>query len=177
MILLRQLLLKDAPLMLEWMHDPETQKCFRKDMLQMTIKDAEHFCEASNTLKELKSGESIHCAIVSEVDEYLGTVSLKNIDLEAQNAEYAISLREKARGKGIAKEATMLILKKAFSELGLHRVYLNVLSNNYRAIRLYEKCGFAYEGEFRDHLYLNGEYVSWKWYAMLRDDYNEELFM
>ena len=39
-------------------------------------------------------------------DEYLGTISLKNIDLKNKNAEYAISTRKKARGTGANQQAT-----------------------------------------------------------------------
>lgn len=55
--------------------------------------------------------------------------------------------------------------------MGLHRIYLTVLADNIAAIKLYEKCGFVLEGELRDHLFLNGRYVSWKLYGMLEEEY------
>ena len=172
MIVLRQLEEKDAGFMLEWMHDEETQQNFRKNMLNVTLEEATDFCREAKEQFVLQNGKSIHMAIADNVnDEYLGTISLKKIDLENKSAEYAISLRKKARGKGIAKKATGLILKKAFEEYGLHRVYLNVLESNEAAIQLYERCGFVFEGEFRDHLFLRGEYETLKWYAILEREY------
>lgn len=176
MISIRQLKVEDAPFMLEWMHDGETQQRFRKNMRNFTLEDAMAFCKAAELPQVLQSGKSIHMAVVDSAnDEYLGTISLKEIDLENKSAEYAISLRKKARGKGIAKKATRLILKKAFEEYGLHRVYLNVLESNEAAIHLYESCGFVFEGEARQHLFMKGRYVNLKWYSMLEEEFNDKL--
>ena len=120
---------------------------------------------------------SIHYAITDENDEYMGTISLKDINLDANNAEYAISLRRCAQGKGIGKSATIEILRIAFEEIGLEKVYLNVLSDNKRAIGMYEKIGFVYEGEFRKHLFLCGEYKSLRWYSILKDEYKRKYTM
>lgn len=176
MITLRELKMKDAPLMLEWMHDPDIQKCFKKNMLDTTLEEAKKFCAVSKIPNRVKQGDTLHFAIVDENDEYLGTISLKNIDLENQSAEYAITTRKKIHGCGIAKRATGLLLKKAFREYKLHRVYLNVLADNESAIKLYERCGFKYEGEFRDHLNIGGKYMNWKWYGLLENEYNEKMF-
>ena len=173
MIILRQLSEEDAVFMLEWMHDYDTQKSFQKNMLEITLEDAKRFCRDAKMNGDLKQGESLHLAISNDEDEYLGTISLKNINLEYHSAEFAISLRKKVRGQGVAADAIDLLLKKGFAEMGLHRIYLTVLADNIAAIKLYEKCGFTYEGELRDHIYKNGKYVSWKLYGMLEDEYGK----
>ena len=94
MILLRKLQEKDVPLMLEWMHDVEIQKSFQKDMLSVTEEQALDFCRLSEIPDGLSQGISIHFAIADEDDEYLGTISLKNIDILNKMAEYAISTRK-----------------------------------------------------------------------------------
>lgn len=174
MIILRELKEKDASLMLEWMHDPDIQKSFKKNMMKTTIDDAVSFIKQScvTNREKLYSGMSFHYAIANKTDdEYYGTISLKDLSLENRTAEYAIVLRKKAQGQGIAYQATKLLLYKAFFDIGLHRVFLNVFSNNTAAIKLYEKCGFVFEGEFREHFLINGEFVNWKWYGILRDEF------
>ena len=168
-MILRQLKEKDADGMLEWMHDSDIQKCFRVDMSSRKRRDVIAFINTSTV--QVVDGGSIHYAITDEDDEYLGTISLKDIDLSARNAEFAISLRKMAQGKGVAVSATKELLNIAFNTYNFERVYLNVLAENQRAIHLYEKCGFVYEGEFRKHLFLNGEFKSLKWYSMLREEY------
>lgn len=66
-------------------------------------------------------------------------------------------------------------MDKAFFQYGLHRVYLNVLSNNIAAIKLYERCGFRFEGEFREHFVIEGTYVNLCWYGMIKDEFAEQL--
>ncbi len=176
MISLRELQEKDAKLMLEWMHDADIQKGFKKNMLDATLEDAKFFCKKSKIPNELSDGDSLHFAIVNEKDEYLGTISLKSISIENGSAEYAITTRKAVQGQGVAKEATGILLEKAFHEYGLHRVYLSVFADNVAAIRLYEQCGFIYEGEFRKHLKRGDEYVNWRWYGMLDEEYDKQLF-
>ena len=163
---LRQLELKDAKGMLEWMKDRELSALFRFDSDKITYESIKDFIESSKTDNRNK-----HFAIADNDDEYLGTISLKNIDNINKNAEYAISLRKCAIGKDVAKWATNAILNVAFIELDLHKVYLNVLNDNLRAIKFYEKIGFIYEGEFIDHLRIRDKWVSLKFYRIIRCEY------
>lgn len=165
---IRNLEKKDAPLMLEWMHDPDVVTYLANDFEHMKIENCLSFMEAG-----AKDEQNIHLAICDDKDEYLGTVSLKNINKIHQNAEYAISTRKKAHGTGAAQFGTKEILKKAFEELGLNRVYLNVLEENVRADKFYNKMGFVYEGTFCRHLFIKGEFHNLKWYGMTKEKYEQ----
>lgn len=169
MFKLRYLEDKDAAGMLEWMHAEETKKIFQKDMSSMTEDKVLSFIRAAgeNTVDK----GFMHYAVVNEADEYLGTISLKDIDNVNKCAEYAVSFRKCAQGTGAASYATSEILRFAFEELGLHRVYLNVLTTNLRANSFYKKMGFKFEGTSRDSLFLNGKYESLNWYAMIRSEF------
>lgn len=163
MVKLRKLEKMDIPYMLEWMHDTETTKIFKNNFIDIDEDKAKIFIQ--NSFNE----NNQHFAIVEDENEYLGTISLKNIDLKNKNAEYAISTRKKIWGTGINVIATKLILKYAFNELKLHKVYLNVLSNNVRAINFYKKIGFKHEGTFKEHLFINGEAVDLEWYGVINE--------
>ena len=71
---LRKLELKDAPYMLEWMHDDNVVKYMMKDFKSMRVEDCETFIE-----KSIGDSKNLNLAIASD-DEYMGTVSLKHID-------------------------------------------------------------------------------------------------
>jgi len=176
MIRLRKLMEKDAPLMLEWMHDPQVQTGFKKNMLEASLEDALTFIRGAQDTEVSKAGQSVHFAIVNDEDEYLGTISLKNVDPLNETAEYAIATRKVAHGTGAAFLATGLLLQKAFSEYGLNRVFLSVYANNESAIRLYEKSGFRFEGEFREHFLIDGQKVNWKWYGILKNEFDRDIF-
>lgn len=160
-ISLRKLQQKDAPLMLEWMHDPSIACFFRFDAMSMTEKKCIEYIRTANSDENSK-----HFAIADENDEYLGTISLKNIDKEKKEAEYAISTRKKAHGTGSAMAATKEVLRIAFGELGLERVYLNVLSENGRANAFYLKAGFRFERREEHAVEIRGDRKSLNWYAI-----------
>ena len=90
---LRELRAKDAQLMLEWMHDPDVVKDLRRDFASKTLEDCLQFIQSSKNSKE-----DLHCAVVNDDDEYMGTVSLKHI--RAGKAEFGITVRSCAMGKG-----------------------------------------------------------------------------
>lgn len=165
MFRLRRLEEKDVPEMLAWMHDPKVNCRFRFDFSSMTEEKALDFVRNSYT------DENQNFAFVGDDDKYLGTISLKNISRVDNNAEYAVVTSHGAQGTGAAYEATMAILKYAFETLELNRVYLNVLVENERANAFYKKCGFQYEGVFKEHLCIRGEYKDLNWYGMTREDY------
>lgn len=168
MIKLRKLESKDIPFMLEWMHDEESKIIFQNDFASIDETKAKNF--VLNSFDD----ENQHFAIVDDNDEYLGTISLKHIDQKNGNAEYAISTRKKIRGTGGNFQATQLILKYAFEELDLNKVYLNVLSSNIRAIKFYKKNGFVYEGTFKKHLLVNNMYQNLEWYGILKEEFKND---
>ena len=133
--------------MLEWMHDCEINCNFQADFAAATMESVLDFIDESF------NGDNRNFAFVDENDEYLGTISLKRISFKNWNAEYAVATQE--------------ILQYAFEELGLHKVYLNVLEDNVRAQKLYEKCGFVYEGSAVDAVKINGMYKTLKWYGII----------
>ena len=132
---LRKLKLKDAPLMFAWMHDNRVTEKMRTDFSSMTLQDAEDFIKSSWDDKD-----SIHLAIASDEDEYMGTVSLKNI--EDFSAEFAIAVRFEAMGHGYSWFGMETIIDKAFNEYGLESVYWCVPRDNIRAVRFYNKHSF-----------------------------------
>jgi diamine N-acetyltransferase len=152
--------------MLEWMKDPDITRQFRADFSNSTFDSVLKFVETAQDFTY-----SRHYAIVNELNEYLGTISLKNIDTSNLKAEYAIVLRKIAQGTHVAQDASKAILDIAFNELHLHKVYLNVLTQNTRANRFYQKFGFKLEGTFRDDIKIENEFYSLNWYSILKESY------
>lgn len=138
MIRLRRLQPKDAPRMLEWMHDPDAVAHMHANFAAMTQADCLAFIAAA-----AQDRPSLHRAAVDGGDTYLGTVSLKNIDEAEQTAEFAISMHPCTRGSGQAGEAMQAILQLGFRETGLQKIYWCVDQQNLRARRFYEKQGYT----------------------------------
>ena len=62
-------------------------------------------------------------------------------------------------------------LNAAVGQLRLERIFLNVWTENARAIRAYEKAGFVREGTLRHDRYEGGRYTSGHVMSMLRDEW------
>ena len=161
---LRELKEKDVSGMYEWMHYKETQNIFEKNFNKYEKKDILKFIKNQDDL-------SINFACVDNNDNYLGTVSLKNINYDNKNAELAISFTKGAQGTDATKFAMTEILKFGFKKLKLKKIYLNVLSTNLRAINFYKKFGFKKEGCFKQHIIKNNDYIDLVWYAIIDDEY------
>lgn len=134
---LRNLELRDAPLMLEWMHDKDMVKDLQADFRSKTVADCEAFIRAS-----WEDTDNLNLAVTDETDTYMGTVSLKHIDRKLSSAEFAIAMRKAATGKGLACFGMSEIIRMGLEELGLCQIFWCVSGGNERAVRFYDKNGY-----------------------------------
>lgn len=160
---LRELKEEDAPLMLAWMHDESVVGKLRGNFASKTIEDCHRFISSSI------SETNIHLAIASDTDEYMGTVSLKNI--EDGSAEFAITVRKEAMSKGYSWFGMEAIIDKAFNELNLESVYWCVSRENERAVRFYDKHNFHEVIDIPQKVLEKYKGIeSLKWYSVLKGD-------
>jgi len=151
--------LKDAPLMLEWMHDESVVGKLRGDFAAKTIDDCVMFIE--NSLSE----NNMHLAIANDNDEYMGTVSLKHI--ENGCAEFAITVRAEAMTHGYSWFGMETILVKAFNEYGIECVYWCVSKDNERAVKFYDKHKFNETFDIPNNVLKRYEGMdNLKWYSI-----------
>ena len=166
---IRELQVKDANLMLEWMHDPKVNIYFKQNFNEYTIDKIINFIEMSNNDKLNK-----HFAIVNDEDEYMGTISLKNIT--DTDAEYAITLRSVTQGKGYGYDASKYIIDYAFNVLNLKKVYLNVIKSNIKANNLYNKLGFKIYKEEKNAFIKDNIAYDLNWYSITKETRGNDMF-
>lgn len=121
--------------MLEWMHDKSVVEDLRTNFFEKTMEDCENFIKNS-----WNDENNWNVAIVDEDDTYMGTISLKNI--KEKSAEFGITIRACAMGKGYSIKAMKEVLRIGFEERGLEQIYWCVSPDNKRAVRFYDKNGF-----------------------------------
>lgn len=155
---LRQLERKDADSILRWMNDEDVIQNFKISENNKNMDSVIAF------IKNSFNDKHKHFAIVDDEDRYMGTISLKNISLASHSAEFAVVLCGEYIGKGIGEQATKLLLDYASKELKLSSIYLNVLQQNERAIKMYRKLGFEfYESTHED---ISGKNSILEWYKI-----------
>lgn len=163
---LRKLEIKDAPLMLEWMHDKSVVEDLRTNFLSKTIEDCENFIKNSWNDKN-----NWNVAITDEEDTYMGTISLKNI--KEDSAEFGITIRACAMGKGYSIWAMKEILNIGFQEKNLKKIYWCVSPDNKRAVRFYDKNGFRrVDAKVLDMIegYTQEQIDAYVWYLEEKED-------
>ena len=163
---IRELQKKDANQMLCCLNDSDNMKYLTIGQRKWLLDDCLRFIG-----KAKKDALNKHFAIIDDNNEWIGTISLKNIDSINKKAEFAIITDNAVHGKGYAKEATKELLLYAFQDLSLHKVYLNVISKNIRAIQFYKKCGFNYVGTSHDSILVGDSFYDLEWYEFLNHSF------
>jgi RimJ/RimL family protein N-acetyltransferase len=77
------------------------------------------------------------------------------------------------RGRRIADEASRLLQRHLFDELGYHRLQLEIYGFNERALVHAERAGFVREGVKRKAYLRHGDWVDGVMYGLLREDLAE----
>ncbi|MBM4305173.1 MAG: GNAT family N-acetyltransferase [Deltaproteobacteria bacterium] len=81
---------------------------------------------------------------------------------------------KKYRQNGYGRDALQTLIKYAFNELNLNRIWLITYNYNQAAIRFYEKEGFIQEGVLRQIQFTCGRYYDGILMAVLREDWAEK---
>ena len=154
-VVLRALSEEDTANIVRW----RNKDSVRKNLYTQTLLTEEQHLRYFRDV--VAAGKCVQYIISAEEEGRIcdvGTVFIKKIDRENRKGEFGIFIGEEAfRGKGIAGQAVEQILKIAFTELQLNRVYLSVMADNIPAIRAYRKAGFEMEGILReDYLRADG---------------------
>ncbi|MBQ7473720.1 MAG: GNAT family N-acetyltransferase [Oscillospiraceae bacterium] len=157
----------DIPNKVKWINDPANNRYLHYD-LPLSVEKTEKWFDSH-------FGETTRYDAVIEVDgKAVGLIGLLAVDQKNRKAEYYISLGDTAyKGKGVAKEATRKLLRFAFEELGLNRVYLFTEVDNLSAQKLFEAVGFQREGILQQDIFSRGVYVNRIAYGFLKEDWRE----
>lgn len=114
--------------------------------------------------------EDRYDAVIEWAGEPVGVIGL--LSIEDGQAEYYITMGEEwAKGRGVAKQASLLLLEYAFHERGLRRVYLYTEMKNLAAQRLFERCGFLKMGLAKKSAVNRGRVVDRYLYEISRADF------
>jgi RimJ/RimL family protein N-acetyltransferase len=108
--------------------------------------------------------------VITEDREPVGMVLLGRY----ADAPWLIDLRRfvvTRPGRSIGTHALRWVIARCFDDYDAHRITLEVVESNVVARRLYERCGFVYEGACRDgYRDPDGTYANLCMYGLLATD-------
>ena len=152
-VLLRPPKREDTPVIHEYWSDLEMQsRASNRAPRPRTVEDTQ------TLLDDLEKRDD-HVRFVIEVDgEIVGDCSLHDIDFHNRACEVGISLGRPHWGQGYGQDALRSLVDYAFRHYNMHRVALEVLADDPRAVGCYRKVGFVEEGRLRQRDWRDGEY-------------------
>ncbi len=171
-VYLRAFELDDHQLLYKWRNDEEIGHYFSGTKIFTSSLNEKKWVE-----DKIFDKENTNCAIcLKETDEFIGCIFLNNIDWINKSGHCPTFIGAKEQlGKGYATDARIIILKHAFYDKGLERIWAQVHEDNIGSLRMLEKCGYKKEGILRRASYVNGEFKNLIMLSVLREEFEEVL--
>ena len=152
-VTLRSIERSDIPTFVRWFNDRAVTRFLARQQ-PMSLAEEERWFE-----HRLENPEGFIFGIAAEDGALVGNIGLHQINWKDRHAMLGIVIGEKEYwGRGYGTDAISTMLRFAFNEQNLHRVWLYVYPENERALRCYERCGFQIEGREREGRFQDGDY-------------------
>jgi RimJ/RimL family protein N-acetyltransferase len=169
-ILLRAIEETDLALIKTWNFAPEITQFFPPRWPVTMQEQKSWFEEQANSSSKKRL---IVCD--RETQAPIGLLGVLNIDHVNKNCEIGVTIGEMAYwGKPHTAEAMKICMQFLFWQLNMHIIYLRVMQSNKRAVSYFEKNGFKQNGILRDMIYMNGNYESWIWMSITREEFDKD---
>jgi RimJ/RimL family protein N-acetyltransferase len=105
----------------------------------------------------------------------IGTIAFRGLDRISRRATLGMMIGDRQYwGKGYGTAVIKLFVRFLFTRYNLHRIDLDTFSENQRAIRSYEKCGFVAEGVRRKAMWTVNGYRDQVMMGLLREDWDAQ---
>lgn len=158
----------DLEALRDWGNDPVIADLVVGWSFPVSMTDQRKWFEACRTDQTTQ-----RFVVESDEDGVLGLTGLWNIDWHNRHALTALKLgAANIRGKGYGTDAIMTLMKYAFFDVGLNRLWGAILPYNIGSYKAYvEKCGWRVEGRLCQEIFRHGRYHDLYRVGVLRQDF------
>jgi RimJ/RimL family protein N-acetyltransferase len=166
-VFLRPLLPSDASAdYLAWLNDPFVLRHSGRKAFPSTLTDLTNF------LNQLSASDNVVLAVCeADTRRHVGNISLNTIVWPFGSAELSIMIGAKdIWGKGYGLEAVELLSVHAFASMGLRRLWAESPNPAFNAMM--QKLGWVKEGVKREAFLLDGRYIDFQCWSLLKDEYH-----
>jgi len=157
----------DLPLLARWRNDPTNRIRFYTPLLIPASGQKKWY-------EKLLNDPTRMLFMITRLEDNapIGIFGLMRIDYRNQNLEPGpFVLDPSQRGQRLAMDALRTLLRYAFGELNMRRVYGTVLDFNISAVLGFESVGFKREGVARKAVMVNGQFHDVIYMGLLREEW------
>jgi len=161
-----------ASMVCKWVNDPKVRR-YSRTVMPLSLDEVKKWFEPSSD-RGLK--DFVVFLIYHKKDKKpIGDIGLNHINWLNKNANIFFKIGEKEYwGKGIAAEASKLVITYGFTELNLHKIYSGIYSPNSQSFEVSEKLGFKKEAVLKEEIFVDGKYEDIHKFALFKQDWLEE---
>lgn len=144
------------PHVMTWVNDREVMQYFANRQADISEADERGYLE-----QLARSPNDRAYSVFTDGPEgegYVGQVSLNQIYWPARNARLFAVVRRERQGQGLGTASVRALMRLAFEELGLRKVWLIVRKDNRSAQAMYLRLGFDFEGVLREEYCVGGRF-------------------
>jgi RimJ/RimL family protein N-acetyltransferase len=168
-VLLRLVEERDLKLLVQWRNNPADRHMFFSPFL-ISEGGQKKWYE-----RLLEDRSRILFMMETVEGETVGTIGLDDIDWRDQEAELGhFYIKPERRGEDLPLEATVLIIRYAFEDLNLHRLYGSFYSYNTGPMAMAEFFGFRREAVLRQAAFSGGKFYDKVILGLLREEWSSE---
>lgn len=167
-ITLRKQTLAEVLYSRKWGGNPRITQFLYASWGKATDEEQKKFWRKAN-----RGNQMLFAIVLNETAEFIGGCDVK-FEPKHERAEVGIMIgEEKYHGQGIGTEVIKMLRDYLFQVWKIHRFQLYVLTNNPRAKKCYEKCGFQTEGLLRDYHKKGKQFRSLYIMSILKKDWQK----
>lgn len=155
-------------LYVKWINDPRVRK-YSRNMLPHPPEEIKKWYEPRDDYLP----NWITLEIWHKADNLpIGTCGFGRIEWVDRNANIFLAIGEpKYWSRGIATEASRLLIDYGFKELNFIKIYAGIFEPNIGSWSVAEKDGFILEGIKKKAIYVDGRHVDERKYRILKEDW------
>lgn len=170
---LRPLIEADAADVVRWRNDPEVNR-FLNHKKELTINDHLNWFHQAY----MQTNDRMYLIEDARSKKPIGTVSIYNIDIENSHAEWGRLIIEEAEYLNgfFAIDVELAILKHAFNDMKLHKLYCTLLDENTRLLPQHKNFGFVEERVARQHIKKGESFHDLLYLSILEEEFRKQSY-
>ena len=111
--------------------------------------------------------------VLRENGHLIGNCGVRKESADSLIADMGYEIDPNQWGQGYATEAATAVLEFGFTELRVHRIWANAISENLGSRRVLEKIGMRYEGTLRENEWMKGRWWDTVLYGILEQEWRQ----